>query len=135
MVNAHIIHITDDNVGLRIDKVICQAVDGMSRSAVQKIIDDGNVSVGDTVISKNYKTRAGDIVRVVIHQARELEITAEDIPLDIRYEDCDLLVVNKPKGMVVHPAAGNYDGTLVNALMHHCKGSLSGVCHTLPLHL
>ncbi len=127
MVNAHIIHITDDNVGLRIDKVVCQAVDGMSRSAVQKIIDDGNVSVGDTVISKNYKTRHGDIIKVVIPQARELEITAEDIPLDIRYEDSDLLVVNKPKGMVVHPAAGNYDGTLVNALMHHCKGSLSGI--------
>ena len=127
MVNAHIIHITDDNVGLRIDKVICQAVDGMSRSAVQKVIDDGNVSVGDTVISKNYKARQGDVIKVIIPQARELEITAEDIPLDIRYEDSDLLVVNKPKGMVVHPAAGNYDGTLVNALMHHCKGSLSGI--------
>ena len=127
MVNAHIIHITDDNIGLRIDKIICQAVDGMSRSAVQKIIDDGNVSVGNTVISKNYKARSGDIVKVVIPQAKELEITAEDIPLDIRYEDSDLLVVNKPKGMVVHPAAGNYDGTLVNALMHHCKGSLSGI--------
>lgn len=127
MVNAHIIHITDDNVGLRIDKVICQAVDGMSRSAVQKVIDDGNVSVGDTVISKNYKARQGDVIKVIIPQARELEIIAEDIPLDIRYEDSDLLVVNKPKGMVVHPAAGNYDGTLVNALMHHCKGSLSGI--------
>ena len=127
MVNAHIIHITDENVGLRIDKVICQAVDGMSRSAVQKVIDDGNVSVGDTVISKNYKARQGDVIKVIIPQARELEITAEDIPLDIRYEDSDLLVVNKPKGMVVHPAAGNYDGTLVNALMHHCKGSLSGI--------
>ena len=127
MVNAHIIHITDDNVGLRIDKVICQAVDGMSRSAVQKVIDDGNVSVGDKVISKNYKARQGDVIKVIIPQARELEITAEDIPLDIRYEDSDLLVVNKPKGMVVHPAAGNYDGTLVNALMHHCKGSLSGI--------
>ena len=127
MVNAHIIHITDDNVGLRIDKVICQAVDGMSRSAVQKVIDDGNVSVGDTVISKNYKARQGDVIKVIIPQARELEITAEDIPLDIRYEDSDLLVVNKPKGMVVHPAAGNYSGTLVNALMHHCKGSLTGI--------
>ena len=127
MVNAHIIHITDDNIGLRIDKVICQAIDGISRSAVQKIIDDGNVSVGNTAISKNYKTRPGDIIKIVIPQPRELEITAENIPLDIRYEDNDLLVVNKPKGMVVHPAAGNYDGTLVNALMYHCKGSLSGI--------
>ncbi len=127
MINAHIIRVTDDCVGLRIDKVICQNIDGMSRSAVQKIIDEGNVSIGDIVLSKNYKTRNGDIVKVVIPHAKELEVTAEDIPLDIRYEDNDLLVVNKPKGMVVHPAAGNYDGTLVNALMHHCKGSLSGI--------
>lgn len=127
MINAHIIRVDDDSVGLRIDKVICQSVDGMSRSAVQKIIDDGNVSVGENVISKNYKVRKNDVIKVIIPQARELEITAEDIPLDIRYEDSDLLVVNKPKGMVVHPAAGNYDGTLVNALMHHCKGSLSGI--------
>ena len=127
MVNAHIIRVSDENIGERIDKVICSAVDGMSRSAVQKIIDEGNVSVGDTVISKNYKARKDDIIKVVIPQAKELEVTAENIPLDIRYEDSDLLVVNKPKGMVVHPAAGNYDGTLVNALMYHCKGSLSGI--------
>lgn len=127
MVNAHIIRVSDENIGERIDKVICSAVDGMSRSAVQKIIDDGNVSVGDTVISKNYKARKNDVIKVIIPQAKELEVTAENIPLDIRYEDGDLLVVNKPKGMVVHPAAGNYDGTLVNALMYHCKGSLSGI--------
>lgn len=127
MINAHIIHTTDEDIGQRIDKVICQAIDDMSRSAVQKIIDEGNVSIKDTAISKNYKVRSGDIVKVIIPQAKELEITAEDIPLEIMYEDSDLLVVNKPKGMVVHPAAGNYDGTLVNALMHHCKGSLSGI--------
>lgn len=127
MVNAHIIRVSDENIGERIDKVICSAVDGMSRSAVQKIIDDGNVSVGDTIISKNYKARKNDVIKVIIPQAKELEVTAENIPLDIRYEDSDLLVVNKPKGMVVHPAAGNYDGTLVNALMYHCKGSLSGI--------
>lgn len=127
MVNAHIIRVSDENIGERIDKVICSAVDGMSRSAVQKIIDEGNVSVGDTVISKNYKARKNDVIKVIIPQAKELEVTAENIPLDIRYEDGDLLVVNKPKGMVVHPAAGNYDGTLVNALMYHCKGSLSGI--------
>ena len=127
MVNAHIIRVSDENIGERIDKVICSAVDGMSRSAVQKIIDEGNVSVGDTVISKNYKARKNDVIKVIIPQAKVLEVTAENIPLDIRYEDGDLLVVNKPKGMVVHPAAGNYDGTLVNALMYHCKGSLSGI--------
>lgn len=127
MVNAHIIRVSDENIGERIDKVICSAVDGMSRSAVQKIIDEGNVSVGDTIISKNYKARKNDVIMVIIPQAKELEVTAENIPLDIRYEDGDLLVVNKPKGMVVHPAAGNYDGTLVNALVYHCKGSLSGI--------
>ena len=127
MINAHIIQVTDENVGLRIDKVICQAIDGMSRSAVQKIIDEGNVSVGDTIISKNYKARHGDLIKVIIPQAKELEITAEDIPLDIRYEDSDLLVVNKPKGMVVHPAAGHFSHTLVNGLMYHCKDSLSGI--------
>ena len=121
MINAHIIRVDDENVGLRIDKVICQSIDSMSRSAVQKIIDEGNVSVGDTVITKNYKARSGDVIKVVIPQAKELEVTAEDIPLDIRYEDNDLLVVNKPKGMVVHPSIGHYNGTLVNALMYHFK--------------
>ena len=106
MINAHIIQVTDEYVGLRIDKVICQAIDGMSRSAVQKIIDEGNVSVGETVLSKNYKARSGDIIKVIIPQAKELEIIAQDIPLDVRYEDSDLLVVNKPKGMVVHPMLG-----------------------------
>lgn len=127
MVNAHIISVTEEKAGERIDKIISSAVDGLSRSAVQKIIDEGAVSVGGIVITKNYKVRSGDIIKVVIPEAKELEVTAENIPLDIRYEDNDLLVVNKPKGMVVHPAAGNYDGTLVNALLYHCKDSLSGI--------
>lgn len=127
MINAHIISVPEDKAGERIDKIICGAVDNMSRSAVQKIIDDGGVSVGGIVVSKNYKVRAKDMIRLVIPEAKELEITAQNIPLDIRYEDDDLLVVNKPKGMVVHPAAGNYDNTLVNALLYHCKGSLSGI--------
>ena len=127
MINAHIISVPVENAGERIDKIICNAIDGLSRSAVQKIIEEGAVSVGDTVISKNYKVRSGDIIKVIIPEAKELEVAAENIPLDIRYEDSDLLVVNKPKGMVVHPAAGNYDGTLVNALLYHCKDSLSGI--------
>ena len=127
MVNAHIISVSEADVGLRIDKVICQAIDDISRSAVQKIIDEGNVSVRDVVITKNYKARIGDVIKVVIPQAKELEVTAENIPLDIRYEDSDLLVVNKPKGMVVHPASGNESGTLVNALLYHCGSSLSGI--------
>ncbi len=127
MIDAHLISVPPEKAGERIDKIICAALDTMSRSAVQKIIDEGGVSVGGTVISKNYKVRAGDMIKFIIPEAKELEVTAENIPLDIRYEDDDLLVVNKPKGMVVHPAAGNYDGTLVNALLYHCKGSLSGI--------
>ena len=127
MINAHIISVPEEKSGERIDKIISGAVEGLSRSAVQKIIDEGAVSVGGAVISKNYKVRSGDMIKVVIPEAKELEVAAENIPLDIRYEDSDLLVVNKPKGMVVHPAAGNFDGTLVNALLYHCKDSLSGI--------
>ncbi len=127
MVDAHIFVISADEAGKRIDKIISSNTDGLSRSAVQKLIDEGNVSVNSIVITKNYKVRAGDKIALVIPKPKELEIIAENIPLDIRYEDDDLLVVNKKKGMVVHPAAGNYDGTLVNALMYHCKGSLSGI--------
>ncbi len=127
MVDAHIFTVSDENSGERIDKVICSQCQMTSRSAAQKILDDGNVSVNGKTVGKNYKVRSGDKVAVVIPKPRELEVNAEDIPLDVRYEDDDLLVVNKPKGMVVHPAAGNYDGTLVNALLHHCKGSLSGI--------
>lgn len=127
MVDAHIIVIDESTQGMRIDKVILEFLGDMSRSAIQKLIDDGNVKVGGIIVSKNYKTRLGDTITVTKPKPKELEVTAEDIPLDIRYEDDDLLVVNKPKGMVVHPAAGNFDGTLVNALLHHCKGSLSGI--------
>lgn len=127
MADAHIIIIDDELSGERIDKIIFNKCDLASRSAAQKIIDDGNVCVGGTVITKNYKTRIGDRITVIIPKPKELEVIAENIPLDIRYEDDDLLVVNKHKGMVVHPAAGNYDGTLVNALLYHCKGSLSGI--------
>ena len=79
------------------------------------------------IVSKNGKGNAGDVIEVIVPEPKPLEVTAQDIPLDILYEDNDLLVVNKPKGMVVHPAAGNDDGTLVNALLHHCGDSLSGI--------
>ena len=127
MINAHIISVAPEKAGERIDKIICGAIDSLSRSAVQKIIDEGGVSIGGVIISKNYKVRANDMIKLIVPEAKELEVTPENIPLDIRYEDRDLLVVNKPKGMVVHPAAGNYDGTLVNALLYHCKDSLSGI--------
>lgn len=127
MIDAYIFTVNETFAGERIDKVICAFNNEFTRSAVQKMIEDGLVSVGAVTVSKNYKVKLGDKITVVPMQKRELEITAENIPLDIRYEDNDLLVVNKPKGMVVHPAAGNYDGTLVNALLYHCKDSLSGI--------
>ncbi len=127
MVDARIFAVNEEDSGERIDKIITMYCDGLSRSAAQKLIDDGNVTVNSLIITKNYKARSGDRITVRVPKPKELEIVAENIPLDIRYEDDDLLVVNKAKGMVVHPAAGNYDGTLVNALMYYCKDSLSGI--------
>lgn len=109
----------------RIDKVI--RPEGLTRSALQGLIDAGNVFCGGKAVTKSYKVKAGDTVEVLVPDAKEIDLCPENIPLDIRYEDDDLLVVNKPKGMVVHPAPGNYSGTLVNALMFHCKSSLSGI--------
>lgn len=127
MVNAFIFTVEENLSGQRIDKAICELCDDLTRSAVQKLIEQGSVSVNSSVVTKNHKVKNGDRISVIIPEARELEIKAENIPLDVRYEDNDLLVVNKPKGMVVHPAAGNYDKTLVNALLYHCKDSLSGI--------
>lgn len=112
---------------VRIDKFLVDAMDGFTRSAVQKLIDDENVLVNENVVSKNYKCKINDSISVFVPDAKPLEAVPQDIPVDIVYEDDDLLVVNKPKGMVVHPANGNPDGTLVNALLYHCKGSLSGI--------
>ncbi len=127
MVDAQIFVVNEESSGERIDKIVSLICDGLSRSAAQKLIDEGNVTVNSLVITKNYKVKVYDKIVVRVPEPKELEILAENIPLDIRYEDEDLLVVNKKKGMVVHPAAGNYDGTLVNALMYHCKDSLSGI--------
>ena len=113
--------------GERLDKVICSAAPELSRSFVQKVFDDGGVTVNGKPRKKSYPVEAGDSVLVLAPELRELEAQPQDIPLDIRYEDESLLVVNKPRGMVVHPAPGNPDGTLVNALLHHCQGSLSGI--------
>lgn len=99
----------------------------MTRSAVQKLIADGNVTVNSKAASKSYKLREEDIIEVIVPEPTVLSAQPQDIPLNIIYEDDDLLVVDKPKGMVVHPAAGNPDGTLVNALMHHCEGRLSSI--------
>ena len=119
--------VSEENSGVRLDKYLVEALDGFTRSAVQKLIDGGGAEVNGLALSKNYKLRGGDKITVTVPDAKPLEVLPENIPLDIVYEDSDLLVVNKPKGMVVHPASGNYEGTLVNALMYHCKGSLSGI--------
>lgn len=113
--------------GMRADKAISAALPELSRSAVQNLIAGGHVFWDGKPVAKSAKLPLGSVLVVEIPPARPLDVRPENIPLDIVYEDGDLLVVNKPKGMVVHPAAGNYDGTLVNALLHHCGDSLSGI--------
>lgn len=111
----------------RIDVFLNDELEEMSRSAIQRLIEKGDITVNGAEVNKNYKLRAGDIIEVKEQIPQDLEIKAENIPLDILYEDDDLIVVNKPQNMVVHPAPGHYSGTLVNALMYHCKDNLSGI--------
>ncbi len=113
--------------GERIDVFLVEKLEGKTRSAVQKMLADGMVKLNGNCASKNAKLKSKDLVEVTLPEPKELDVIPQNIPLDIVYEDDDLLVVNKPKGMVVHPAAGNEDKTLVNALLYHCKGSLSGI--------
>ncbi len=112
--------------GMRLDMFVSEMGE-MTRSAAQKLIEDENVTVNGKPASKNYKLRLGDVVEAEIPEAELLSAEPEDIPLDILYEDDDVIVVNKTQGMVVHPAVGNTSGTLVNALMHHASGSLSAI--------
>lgn len=113
--------------GVRLDKFISEQNCGVSRSAAAALIESGGCLVNGSGAKKNCKLKSGDAVDIEVPEPQEIDILPENIPLDIVYEDNDLLVVNKPKGMVVHPAAGHYNGTLVNALMYHCKDSLSGI--------
>lgn len=113
--------------GIRIDKFLSEQDIGVTRSAVQKLIDGGFVRVNGNIVEKNYKLKNGDMIVVEVPEPEELDVKPQNIPIEIVYEDDSLLVVNKPKGMVVHPAAGNPDGTLVNALLYHCKGRLSSI--------
>ncbi len=126
MAEKEIYSVTDENVGARLD-VFVSANAGITRSAAQRLIESGNVTVGAVKRPKNYALRAGDTVETEIPEPEPCEALPEDIPLDIVYEDDDIIVVNKPRGMVVHPAAGNEHGTLVNALLYHCGDSLSGI--------
>lgn len=119
---------TAETSGDRLDKFLAEAVgESLTRTAAANHIESGAALVNGKTAAKNYKVKAGDSIVLEIPEAAEVDILPENIPLDIVYEDKDLLVVNKPKGMVVHPAPGHYSGTLVNALMYHCKDSLSGI--------
>ncbi|MBQ8210534.1 MAG: RluA family pseudouridine synthase [Clostridia bacterium] len=118
--------VSADNGGARLDKFIADNSD-LSRSAVTKLIEDGKVTVNGKTASKSIKLKNGDTITAEVPEAEVLNVEPQNIPIEIVYEDSDLLVVNKPKGMVVHPAPGNYDGTLVNALLYHCGDSLSGI--------
>lgn len=113
--------------GIRIDKALSLVFEDFTRSHIQSVLSDGAVKVNSKTVGKSYKLSPGDEVVFTVPEPTILSAEPEDIPLDIVYEDSDLLVVNKPRGLVVHPAPGNESGTLVNALMYHCKGSLSGI--------
>ena len=118
--------VSSENAKKRLDVFVSEAC-GITRSSAQGLIDSGLVTVCGRTEAKNYRLRENDIVEVEEEEPKELNAVAEDIPLDIIYEDEDVIVINKPSGMVVHPAPGNESGTLVNALLYHCKGSLSGI--------
>jgi len=120
--------VTEDDTGMRIDKYLAEYCPDISRSRIGKLISEGLVSVnGANKVKANYRVSEGDNILLEVPDAVEPAILAEDIALDIVYEDDDIIVINKPKNLVVHPAPGHYTGTLVNALMHHCKGNLSGI--------
>ena len=119
--------ISEEFVGLRLDKAISQKDESISRASIQRMIDEGNILVNGNQTKTSYKLKIDDVVTIIKEEPKEVEIKAEDIPLDVIYEDKDILVVNKQKGLVVHPGNGNPDGTLVNAIMARCKDSLSGI--------
>lgn len=113
--------------GNRVDKFLSEQFPDLSRSYIQKLIKDGHVTANGKIVKANYKLNALDTLALDKPELQEPDIVPENIPIDILYEDEDILIVNKPKGMVVHPSAGHYSGTLVNALMYHCKDQLSGI--------
>ncbi len=122
-----IFNITPEDAEKRLDVWLTASLDQFSRSYIDKLIQDGNVSVNKKNVKSGYRLKAGDTIEVNVPEPKLLEVKAEEIELDIIHEDEDIIVINKPRGMVVHPAAGNYSGTLVNALLRHCGGSLSDI--------
>lgn len=121
------IHVNEVNEKIRLDAYISKQMQDLSRSMIQKLLEGNKINVNGRPEKPAYKVQNGDIIEINIEEPKEVKIEAQDIPLDIIYEDEDILVVNKQKGLVVHPANGNPDGTLVNAVMAHCKDSLSGI--------
>ena len=117
----------EDTGGARIDKWVSERNCDISRSMLQKLISEHKITVNGKFAAKSYLVKTGDIIEIDVPEPVELDVVPENIPVEIVYQDEHLLVVNKPKGMVVHPAAGNYSGTLVNALLYHCKGQLSSI--------
>ncbi|MBQ0037504.1 MAG: RluA family pseudouridine synthase [Clostridiales bacterium] len=118
---------TSEHAGARMDSFLASAMEGVSRSAAARLLSEGAVTVNGKPAAKNDRLSGGETVCVTMPEVTETELTAQDIPLDVVYEDADVIVVNKPSGLVVHPAPGHPDGTLVNALLHHCGASLSGI--------
>ena len=121
------LEIQKEEAGKRIDRFLSENLPQYSRSFWQKLIKEQKISVNESPVKSNYKTSPGDRVQAMVPDPEPLEIEPENIPLDILYEDGDVLIVNKPKGMVVHPGAGHLNHTLVNALLYHCRGNLSGI--------
>lgn len=121
------IKVNEENVGKRIDSFIPMVQEDISRSMVQKLIEQKNIKVNGKETKHSYKLKLNDEIEIFVPEAKEINLKVQDIPLNVIYEDNDIIVINKPKGMVVHPANGNPDGTLVNAVMNKCKDSLSGI--------
>ena len=118
--------VAEADAGKRIDSLVAEKAE-LSRSAAQKLIEGGMITVSGKTVTKKYTPRVGDVIEITLPEPEEYDVLPEDIKLSIVYEDKDIIVINKPSGMVVHPAPGNYTGTLVNALLYHCKDSLSGI--------
>lgn len=127
MSNIITIASTAADAGQRLDSFLTEHIDDLTRNAIQILISSGNVACNGSCLKKNYKIKGDETISVTIPEPQQTNIIPENIPIDIVYEDDDLLIVNKPRGMVVHPAVGNWSGTLVNALMYHCGDRLSGV--------
>lgn len=125
--NSKYFNFNDNQIGQRLDVALSVFMPEVSRNWIQKNIKNNNILVNNHVVKPNYRIEQNDMVEIIIDEPQEIEIKPQNIPLDILYEDEDILIVNKPKEMVVHPAPGHYENTLVNAIMYHCKDSLSGI--------